>query len=475
MPARFVRCFGSGTTRTMAERKTITLIGGGLVGGLLAVLLCRRGYSVVLYECRPDPRTEALAGGRSINLIVTARGIYALRHVELWDEVSGITVPVTGRMMHDHSGEQVYQPYGKDVTECNHSVSRGGLNSVLLSAAEREGAELRFGRQLLTYDPDGNRLTFRSPTGTRSEEVAELVLGCDGTASAVRSGLMQLRGAFESIEMLSHGYKELRFPAASGGSSTMDVRALHIWPRGEFMLMGLPNPDGSFTGTLYLPYEGQPGFSDLTGGTEVLQFFRREFPDALPLLPLLAEEFFDNPTGELGTVRCSPWHLSGRAALLGDAAHAIVPFFGQGMNCGFEDCTVLDEMLDRFDDDWERALPAYEAARKPNTDAIAEMALDNFVEMRERVGDPDFLLRKQVEHRLEQAFPTEYRSRYSMVVYSRIPYAVAQQAGRIQSNLLDDWCDGIDDAEQLDLESARAGIEERLAPYLAKQGVSLDY
>jgi len=455
--------------------RRVSIVGGGLVGSLLAVFLRRRGDPVVVFEARGDPRTGALAGGRSINLIVTVRGIHALREVGLWGAVSKITAPVIGRMMHDRSGAQAYQPYGKDDSECNYSVSRGALNNLLLSAAGEAGAELRFDHQLTVFEPATNRLHFVAADGSETQETGELVLGADGAASRVRAGLMQLPGASESIDMLTHGYKELEFPAATDGGFTMDPRALHIWPRGEFMLMGLPNPDGSFTATLYLPHEGRNSFAELTDDRAVRGFFDREFPDAVPLLPALTSEFADHPTGELGTVRCSPWHSNGNAALIGDAAHAVVPFFGQGMNAGFEDCTVLAELLERHEGDWERTLPAYDASRKPNDDAIADMALDNFVEMRERVGDPAFLLRKQIEHRLEQAFPTEYRSRYSMVVYSRIPYAVAQQAGRIQAKLLDGWCTGIRAAGELDLNAARQAIRESLTPFLEEHGARLDY
>ena len=448
----------------------VAIVGGGLVGSLLALSLRRRDYPVTLYEARPDPRVGAAAGGRSINLIVTERGIHALKRLELWDDVAAITVAVTGRMMHDLVGEQVFQPYGKDDSECNYSVSRGKLNNLLLTEAEAAGAEIRFDHRLLGFDAATGRLNFES-----GEVVAERVVGADGAASKVRAGLMGRSGAVEDIQMLGHGYKELEFPAAGDGKHAMDGRALHIWPRGEIMLMGLPNPDGSFTGTLYLPDEGTSSFAQLTDESAVSAFFKREFVDAVPLLPDLAREFFENPTGELGTVRCSPWHFEDRVALIGDAAHAVVPFFGQGMNCGFEDCTVLGELLDRHDDDWARVLPAYDAERKPNADAIAAMAIDNFVEMRERVGDPAFRLRKRIEHRLEQAFPSEYRSRYSMVVYSRIPYAVCQGAGQIQSRLLDAWTQEVDDADTLDLAAARRDVRYNLTPFLEHHGVSLDY
>ena len=448
----------------------VTIVGGGLVGSLLALFLRRRDYPVTLFEARPDPRVGAAAGGRSINLIVTERGIHALRQLDLWSEVEAITVAVTGRMMHDHDGAQVFQPYGKDDSECNYSVSRDGLNNMLLSEAESAGAEVRFDHRLKAFDAAKGRLQFDS-----AEVVADRVIGADGVVSAVRMGLMGTSGAAEDIQMLGHGYKELEFPTAAAGGHAMQGDALHIWPRGDVMLMALPNPDGTFTGTLYLPDGGPSSFGALGDESAVGAFFNREFADAVPLLPRLTEEFLANPTGELGTVRCAPWHLQDRVALIGDAAHAVVPFFGQGMNCGFEDCTVLDELLDRHDDDWAAALPAYDRERKPNADAIAAMAVDNFVEMRERVGDPSFLLRKQVEHRLEQAFPTEYRSRYSMVVYSRIPYAIAQQAGRIQAELLEDWCAGLDDAEKLDLAAARTSIRRRLTPFLEDHGVRLDY
>jgi len=455
--------------------KRVSIVGGGLVGALLAVFLRRRGNPVTVYEARPDPREAALLGGRSINLIVTVRGIHALRQVGLWDAVSQITAPVLGRMMHDRSGGRIYQPYGKDEGERNYSVSRGALNNLLLGAAEDAGAEMLFDRRLVSFDVRDNRLSFATSDGRKIDLVPELVFGADGAASKVREGLMRVAGAAESIEMLAHGYKELEFPPASDGAHAMDPKALHIWPRGEFMLMGLPNPDGSFTGTLYLPYKGANSLEELQDDSAVRAFFEREFPDAVPLLPGLTGEFAANPSGELGTVRCTPWQINGSAALIGDAAHAIVPFFGQGMNAGFEDCTVLAELFKANERDWERTLPAYEASRKPNGDAIAEMALDNFVEMRERVGDRAFLLRKEIEHRLERAFPAEYRSRYSMVVYSRIPYAIAQQAGRIQAELLDRWCADVDDAESLDLSMAQTSIRRRLTPFLEDRGVRLDY
>lgn len=448
----------------------VAIAGGGLVGSLLAVFLVRRGFEVTVYERRPDPRVREAAGGRSINLVVTSRGIHALRQAGLWNEIAAACVRVTGRMMHGPTGELSYQPYGRDETECNWSISRAGLNRLLLGAAERAGARLCFERRLMAADPEKGVLRFGDDTVR-----ASLLVGADGAGSALRAAMRERPGFVESIEELEHGYKELTVPAGSDGAFLMQADALHIWPRGHFMLMGLPNLDGSFTATLYLPLRGPGSFEELETPDAVVRFFQTRFPDAVALIPDLGREFLDNPTGRLATVRCEPWHHSTGALLIGDAAHAIVPFFGQGMNCGFEDCTVLDGLIERHGPDRERVLNGYTRQRKPDADAIADMALENFVEMRDRVGDPAFRLRKQVEHRLEVEMPREFRSRYSMVTYSTIPYAVAREAGRIQDGILDRLCEGLRSADELNLDRARELIRERLAPYLAERSVSLDY
>ena len=457
------------------QRDGVAIVGGGLVGSLLAVFLARRGIAVTLYERRPDPRLVGAGGGRSINLVVTSRGIAALRRVGLERDVLALSVPVRGRMMHSVEGRLTFQPYGKDDSECNHSISRGRLNEYLLTAAERAGVRSRFELRLVDADPRAGRLTFAAPGGTQEVVSARVALGADGAASVVRASLMRLPGHAESIEMLEHGYKELEIPPAAGGAFRLDERALHIWPRGGSMMMALPNPDGSFTVTLYLPHRGPQGFAGLDSAARVQELFRALFPDALPLIPGLDREFFSNPTGELGTVRCGPWNCAGRTALVGDAAHALVPFFGQGMNCGFEDCTVLDELLERYGADFDALLPEYARLRKPEADAIADMALENFVEMRDRVGDPAFLLRKQVEHRLEQTMPREYRSRYSMVAFSLIPYSAAREAGRIQDGILDELCRGLRSADELDLDRAQRLVAERLTPFLRARSIRLDY
>jgi len=456
----------------------VTIVGAGLVGALAAIVLARRGLAVEVYERRPDLRRAGAAGGRSINLVLTARGLRALETVGLAAGALELSVPVLGRMIHGVDGRQAFQPYGRDASECNHSISRGALNRFLVERAEASGVQLRFEHALESADLDTGRLTFDDVAASRRVEVeTRTAIGADGAGSALRAALSRRPGFDESVELLSHGYKELTIPAGPGGTWRVEKRALHVWPRGEVMLMALPNLDGSFTVTLYLPVRGMhSSFEVLQSKTAVRDFFARQFPDAVPLIPDLDEEFFANPTGELGTVRCAPWHAGSRALLLGDAAHAIVPFFGQGMNCGFEDCGVLDERIERRGFERRAELFAeFEALRKPNADAIAEMALDNFVEMRDRVADARFLLRKAVEHRLEVEFPREYRSRYSMVMYSSIPYAVAQGAGRIQDGILAQACAGLRTADELDLGRVRALVRERLAPYLAAHAASLDY
>ncbi len=453
----------------------ITIVGGGLVGCLLAIYLRRHGVAVRVLEARSDMRASGAAGGRSINLVVTERGLRALDVVGLKQQALELTVPVTGRMIHAEDGSRVFQPYGRDVSECNYSISRAELNVFLMNQAEACGARFEFEQPLAAADLDTGQLTVEGQGGRRTVD-ADVVIGADGAASAVRRAMVQRPGFEDSAELLAHGYKELLIPADANGGYRIEKHALHIWPRGRVMLMALPNLDGSFTVTLYLPQKGPSGFAELDSGAAIEGFFAREFPSSVALMPDLVGHFRANPTGELGTVRCRPWHVDGRALLIGDAAHAIVPFFGQGMNCGFEDCRILDELLtDRGLDDLAATFRAFDAARKPNADAIADMALENFVEMRDRVGDPAFRLRKEVEHRLESAFPEEYRSRYSMVMYSHIPYATAQAAGRIQEELLAEICRDLETADDLDLSDARRKIGERLTPFLEEHGVSLDY
>jgi len=449
----------------------VEIVGAGLVGSLLSVFLARRGCRVTVRERRADPRSGRVEAGRSINLVITERGFHALRQVGLEDGARELTVRVRGRMVHAASGALSFQPYGRDETECNYSISRADLNRFLIDRAERAGVRFVFGQRLAECEPRRGRLVFAGEAGGEPVELeAPTVIGADGGGSVLRAGLVREAGIHEALEPLSHGYKELEIPPAPGGAFRLDGDALHIWPRGDIMLMALPNRDGSFTVTLYLPHAGPSGFAGLDSPAAVERLFAERFADALPLIPDLARNFLARPTGQLGTVRCRPWHLGGWALLVGDAAHGIVPFFGQGMNCGFEDCTILAGMLGASGPiDWAATFAAFSAARKPDADAIADMALENFVEMRDRVGDPAFLLRKAVEHALEQERPSEYRTRYALVMYTRRPYREAREIGRIQDAILDRLCTGLSAPERLDRELAWRLVRERLAGRFAER------
>jgi len=459
----------------MNDSGALVVAGGGPVGSVLALLLARRGHDVVVYERRPDLRGAEGAAGRSINLVLCKRGFRALELLGLRDEILATTVPVYGRLMHDRSGALAYQPYGKDESECNYSVSRGDLNRLLLSKAEAAGVRLEFERRVASCDVRSGELTLEGPGGEVQVVRAARVFGCDGAPSAIRAALVEQAGARATLEPLSHGYKELLFPAREDGSFALDPKALHIWPREDHFLMGLPNPDGSFTGTVYLPHAGPSGFEGLEAPGAVEAFFAEHYPDAAPLVPDLAGEFARNPLGKLGVVRAAPWHFEDRALLVGDAAHAIVPFFGQGLNCGFEDCAVLERLLAAHPGDWGAAFAAFSAERKPNADAIADMALENFDEMRAKVADPGFLRRKRVEALLEREMPEAYRTRYAMVMYSSIPYATAQEVGRVQDRLLTALCEGLDDPDAFDRDRARALIAADLTPLLTERGVDLAF
>lgn len=445
--------------------ETITLIGAGLTGPLLALGLVKRGFSVEIYERREDMRRVRVSAGRSINLALSVRGIHALNQAGLWDHMQSIIIPMKGRMMHAITSELTFQPYGKDESEVIYSISRAALNIALLNAAQAQGVKIHFKQRCTGIDFKEGMLRLREESpGTDHMVPAGVVIGCDGSASAIRREMLKLNRFNFSQEYLDYGYKELTIAAGPAGRHVLETSALHIWPRGSYMLIALPNVDGTFACILFLPFEGQNSFAQLTSQSAVVEFFQSRFPDVVPLLPDAAAHFFANPTGAMVTVKCSPWHVEGKSLLLGDAAHAIVPFFGQGINCGFEDCTILLELLDRHGADWGRVFPEFEKSRKVNTDAIADLAVENFVEMRDRVADPRFLFRKKVELALESKYPRRFVPKYAMVTFHRVPYATAMKRGQIQERMLTQLCDGIEKFEDLDWSRADALISAELNP-----------
>jgi kynurenine 3-monooxygenase len=447
------------------KSEKIALIGAGLNGPLLALGLVKRGFDVEIYERRPDMRRVKISAGRSINLALSTRGIHALTEAGLWQVMQRIIIPMKGRMMHSVDSKLTFQPYGKDDSEVINSISRAELNMALLDAAEAIGAKIYFEQRCTGISFKNQKLSLGDEaSGNKSNVDYQVVIGCDGTASAIREAMLRLSRFNFSQEYLNYGYKELTIPPGPDRQHVLEMNALHIWPRGNYMLIALPNIDGTFACILFLPFEGADSFERLTTKAVVQDFFQSRFPDVVPLMPDLADHFFTNPTGAMMTIKCLPWHVGGQALLLGDAAHAIVPFFGQGINCGFEDCTIFLELLDRHGADWETVFREFEEARKVNTDAIADMAIENFVEMRDRVGDRRFLLRKQVELALEAKYPRQFVPKYAMVTFHRIPYATALRRGRVQERILAVLCEGIERLDDLDWGQADALIRRGLTP-----------
>ena len=435
--------------------KPLTIIGAGLTGSLLAILLGKKGYNIHLYERRPDMRTTEISAGRSINLAISTRGIDALKAAGVEEIVMKHAIPMTGRQIHARNGNQSFQAYGRNDSFFINSISRSLLNSELMTAAEATGnVTIDFDHSIEDYNPESHTLTISHKGHSIKKTIAGPLFGSDGSASALRDSFPRHINFEMAKDELTHGYKELTIPPGPNGKLQMKGDALHIWPRRDFMMIALPNPDGTFTVTLFLPYEGENSFEKIQNKDDLLDFFKNEFPDAIPLMPSLTEDFFENPLGRLATVRCFPWSIEDKVLLLGDAAHAIVPFYGQGMNAGFESCIELIHLMDKHSD-WMDVFRGFENTRKKNTDAIASLALQNFVEMRDHVGDSHFLLKKEISHWLERQFPEQYLSQYTLVSFSNTPYSTALNLGPLQDKLLSALAEGVTKADQIDPAKAK--------------------
>ena len=417
-------------------QKNIAIIGGGLVGSILACYLIKRGHKVSIYERRSDMRKAGYIGGRSINLAISDRGWRALEKIGLAQAIHQIAIPMRGRYIHNLDGTHAFLPYGKE-GQAIFSLSRGELNKQLVIAAEAAGANFYFDERIEDIDFEKNSFTtINTHTNATQKIEADLIFGADGAFSAVR-GEMQKTPLFNYSQTYeSYGYKELRIPAGENKSFLTEKNALHIWPRKNFMMIALPNVDGDFTCTLFAPFAGEVGFDALKTKADVQAYFEKHFPTAIPLMPTYLDDFFENPTSYLMTVRCFPW-VKNNTVLIGDAAHGIVPFYGQGMNCGFEDVRVLDDLIDKYGEDWDAVLKHYEVSRKPNSDAIAQLALNNYIEMRDLSAQPEFQLRMKIEKHIAAHFPDKFHTLYSMVTFSHTPYAEAMSRSQKQAALLD--------------------------------------
>jgi kynurenine 3-monooxygenase len=420
-------------------KKNVAVVGAGLVGSLHAILLAKKGMKVDVFERRPDLRKAEVIGGRSINLSLSNRGFKALEKAGIADEIRSIAIPMYGRKMHDLEGNLTFQPYGKE-GQAIYSVSRGVLNQKLMNLADDyENIHYRFNHKCLDIDLSENTLHFED-TESRKElaYTYDHIFGTDGAFSSVRGRLQKTPMFNYSQDYLSHGYKELVIPANDDGTHRIDKNCLHIWPRGKFMLIALPNLDGSFTVTLFFPMKGETSFESIKTKEDVMQFFNQTFPDAVPLMPTLEDDYFDNPTSTLVTVRCSPWNYEDKVLLMGDAAHAIVPFYGQGMNSGFEDCSVFSEMFDQEANDMEKLFEDFSTQRIPDANGIADLALYNYIEMRDLAGDKNFLLRKKIERKFSDLHPDKWMPLYSQVTFSHIRYSEAMKAGNRQRKIMDE-------------------------------------
>ena len=462
----------------MNKQDKILIIGAGLCGSLLALRLAQRGYKVEVYESRPDLRTTDISAGRSINLALSDRGFKALRLCGVEGKVREICIPMYGRLMHDKAGNTFASNYSGREGEYINSISRGDLNGILLTEAEKhENVNIHFNSKCTSVNIENTIAHFKSYEAKEEFSIdADVIFGTDGAGSVLRkSYYLEKKFLFSySQNYLTHGYKELEIPADKLGNHQISKDHLHIWPRGEYMLIALPNLDGSFTVTLFLSYEeGEYNFNNLTSEEKITEFFENEFPDALALIPSIKDEFFNNPTGALGTVKCHPWMYQNKTLLMGDAAHAIVPFYGQGMNASFEDVTVFDEILNEYEGNWEAVFKAYQKVRKEDTDAIADLAIDNFYEMRDHVANPLFKQKRKLEMDLEKTFPSEYFSKYSMVTFNEdIPYAEAMKKGRAQDKALLNMVADNDLADISDLKEVLKKVQEETNEILEEDKIA---
>ncbi|GAB4131214.1 MAG: NAD(P)/FAD-dependent oxidoreductase [Bacteroidia bacterium] len=431
--------------------KSVTIVGAGLVGSLLSIYMAKRGYKVDAYERRPDMRKNKISAGKSINLALSDRGLRGLEGIGIADEIRKIAIPMYGRLIHNIDGTTVFQPYGKEGQAIN-SVSRAGINMKLMDLAETmPNVNIHFGKKCTGVDSVKGTATFVDEhSGAVTNAQSDLIFGSDGAFSAARLSAMVGHDRFEYRQFyLEHAYKELNIPAGPNGEFQIEKNALHIWPRKSFMMIALPNIDGTFTCTLFLPFEGETSFSKLKTREDVQEFFEKTFPDAVPLMPTLLDDFFSNPTSSLVTVKCYPWTFDDKLALIGDAAHAIVPFYGQGMNCGFEDCVVLNELIDKHKENWPDILEEYQQLRKPDGDAVADLAIGNFVEMRDKTADPKFLLQKKIEAWFSEKHPDKWIPQYTMVTYRPdIRYSTALREGLRQDKIMQEVMAAVPGIEQ---------------------------
>lgn len=430
--------------------KNVNIIGAGLVGSLLSIYLAKRGYKIDMFERRPDMRKAAISAGKSINLALSDRGWKGLEGVGIADEIKKIAIPMYGRYIHHKDGSSAFQPYGKD-NQAIYSVSRAEINMRLMDLAEQQkDVNIHFNERCDSINRNTLEAEFKNvETNASTKTKSDLIFGADGAFAASRLSMQLTSDCFEyNQHYISAGYKELIIPPGPNGEFLIEKNALHIWPRGSFMMIALPNIDGNFTCTLFFPFEGEKSFASIKTREQVKRFFEEEFPDAVPLMPTLVDDYMNNPVSSLVTVKCFPWTFDNKIGLIGDAAHAIVPFFGQGMNCGFEDCVVLNGLIDKYltlalsegegeDSAWTKIFAEYQELRKPDADAIADLAIANFVEMRDKTADPKFLLQKKIEANFSSKHPDKWIPLYSMVTYSpHIRYSTALKEGQKQEAIM---------------------------------------